>query len=78
MDEAIRQRYAKLFDNQGFLAGIGSIMNLWPADADDLQLEDVRPYASDSEALSSDWERIGEDMWRAIGKVEQNDSAQKS
>ena len=54
-------------------------MDIWPATpSPEVYFKNVHPYASDSEALNSDWQRIAQDMWRAIGKVRQRDGVERS
>ncbi len=54
---------------KAILKGAASVLDIWPDSRD--RLERVYPYRSEADALRSDWERIGADMWKAIQKETQ-------
>ncbi|MFO1433725.1 MAG: hypothetical protein U1F76_27120 [Candidatus Competibacteraceae bacterium] len=60
----------------GILADMGSVMELLPMYR--LSLRDVRPFDNDKAALSSDWHRIGNDMWRALNNMTRASNERKA
>lgn len=55
---------------RNFLRGMGSIVEIYPTRRNyDKLIVKVRRHETDLEALRSDWERIGQDMQRAIDIV---------
>lgn len=51
---------------KNILKGAASVLEIWPDNRD--RLERIHPYKSDADALRSDWERVGADMWKAVEK----------
>ena len=47
-----------------FVRGFSSIFNLFPNDADRVNVE--IPRETDIEAIEKDWEQVGKDMYEAI------------
>jgi len=55
---------------QDYLAGASSIFNLNPQESASSLLDDAIFHQSDLEALRSDWQKIGDDLWSAYFSAE--------
>jgi hypothetical protein len=51
------------------LQGVGSVVDVFPRADPAARVRRVHPYPTDTDALRSDWERVGGDMKRAIDVV---------
>ncbi len=54
------------------LRGVGSVLDIAPGTGVRgfrQRVQRVRPYGTDAEALRRDLERIGRDMWKAVGRL---------
>ncbi len=54
---------------RNMLDGARNIISLFPDDDPRLH-ERIIPKRTDAEALQSDWNAIGRDMWQAMGRVD--------
>ncbi|HIJ22426.1 MAG: hypothetical protein HON68_09115 [Gammaproteobacteria bacterium] len=56
---------------KNFFGGIGSVLNLTPSEGDfNQRLQQIHPYQSDREAMQSDFEKIGSDLYGAMHEVD--------
>ncbi|HEC86099.1 MAG: hypothetical protein DRR08_08590 [Candidatus Parabeggiatoa sp. nov. 2] len=53
-----------------YLAGASSIFNLNPQVSASSLLDDALFYQSDTQALQSDWQNVGDDLWSAYFSAE--------
>ncbi len=60
-----------------WIAGVGSAMNIFP-DSHGRYDSIVYRARTDTEALRGDWEKVGNDIRKAITTYEQKESKQKS
>lgn len=54
------------FSTKKIIHGAATVLNIWPSRDDHRK---AYPHASDTDALRSDWEKIGKDIQRATGKA---------
>ncbi len=60
---------------QNFLDGAKTILNLLPEE-DPRLTQPIRKYRNDAEALASDWKAVGNDLRRAMGKIDHETASQ--